>query len=461
MTMQRPIYPSKPRNLAGEGLPGQLRTTSRAFSLLEVMVAFSILLLGLLPVLSVFSTTSRESQKTSEHSFGMSLATKVSEELHLSNWENPVWLDELESDPSFSGSLPIINGESPFFASLEDTKPPYGSIQSGEDPGIVPAVEPLYSKLKGFRMAVDCTSKTLPTTGSVMDAQVIFQWTTPEGRTTKVPLDVILGRFACRPSIPFSISDRAKADTLIRESFYPGATGASLSQAVASAGGDLDAVRAVGDLVILSLGLRDAAKVVREEGDILRKGLSGETEDSLNNLLKLGRLHERYASYFLNVMAYLQDPSTNVPNGFRSQQLGQTSASSSIYRTAIALFDDLPRDFVEHFRAAQVSYADAFNPPFGSLVRPRLRMRLFMKLIDLGKLGCLTQYPEFLPSLKSSLKSFLTTRRGRNPNFTRYVERELEICSSVDNIRSRDSTWRDQVWNKHAAAYTALMNRIR
>src|SRR5207249_3063598 len=66
----------------------------RAFSVLEVLIAFLILGLAVLPVLGLFSSTGMEARQTSDYALGIVITEKVAEEMRLAAWEDTHWCDE-------------------------------------------------------------------------------------------------------------------------------------------------------------------------------------------------------------------------------------------------------------------------------------------------------------------------------------------------------------------------------
>jgi len=429
--------------------------------LAEIMVAIAILALAMIPLLSVFWATCRHAAQTSDYSLGLGLVTKASEDLLLGNWENAHWIEELEQDPSFGAVAPVVDGESPFFATLEDMVPPYGLIEPGKDPGILPSVEPLFSRVKKYRLGLQTTPESLPTTGAVLNTHVKLEWTAVQGQRQTISAEVVLGRYASRPSLPEVICDRPLADSMIRGLFYPDRASLSLDEAIRQVGADPETIRRLGDIAILCSVLDTAAaKIRRDCQPLVAEARNGSSEGKVSALLTLGRLYERYAALCLNSMAAIRGPLRALADGFRADLLGRWGGRPSVYLDPLISFLDVPNEFSAYLWTAHASYTLAYNLPSESVLRPRLRTRVFMKLVEIGKLAAMTGRPEALTGVVSIVESFLREQDGRNPNFFRFARYELLSCRDPALFRLRGSDWRFGAWDGFEALVLAAAIRV-
>jgi len=71
------------------------------------------------------------------------------------------------------------------------------------------------------------------------------------------------------------------------------------------------------------------------------------------------------------------------------------------------------------------SYAQAYNDPLGSELPPRLRIRAFMKMLELAKVQVMTKGPASVHYITEIFEGFRDHFDGRNPSFHRFAELEL------------------------------------
>lgn len=120
------------------------------FTLLEVMFGLLIFAGIGATFFMVIRSASQESNFSGSYFSGILLSQKVAEDI----------IEEFNVNPFANETLMIkdiktrniVDGGSVFFLAFEDTRPPWGVIDSATDGGITQKHEPLYSQLKGFNL---------------------------------------------------------------------------------------------------------------------------------------------------------------------------------------------------------------------------------------------------------------------------------------------------------------------
>lgn len=425
-----------------------------ALSLVEVMLAVSVLGLALLPVVSLFFTASRESKQTSDYGVALTVGQKVAEELYLASWENLHLAAELEqmSDPD---AAPLRDGGSPFFRVLEDQTLPYGELKAGEDPAITPEFGALYRQLKSYRMRVASRVRALPTTGEVVDVELDTRWIDFQEKPRALGLRVPLPRTVQRAEPPAAVADRAAADRAIQETVWPSAAGTALEELARTSSIPIETMRQVGDAVILGRSIQLTEPEHRTRVDELTAAVAAATEPVTRTRLVLARarVHETRAATHLSAMIYLGTTIASLPRLAQGMPSVESSPLGPQLRTADLVLRRLPEFFDNELSSARGQYALAYAPPLGDSLHPRLRVRVFMKLIELTKLRVLTVAPGELALLDRLLASFQEYQEPRNPNFASFARHERTAAVDLPTLRrTATGAWRGEVYRKIADA---------
>ena len=410
----------------------------RAFTLTELVLAILILVCAVIPIIDVFTGASRQARQTSDFGLAMAIEEKVAEELRLANWEDVHFGQEIEENAAdLSQSAPVVDGRSPFFGAIEDSSAPFGRIRSGEDRAVTTGTGSLYTALRSFRVGATSASRNLPSTGQVLDVGVGVDWTDFRAQPASMTLGVVLARHGTPAVRPPAVTDRAQADLQIRRTFYPTFAERTLTQVVDSTGGQLATVRALGDAALIVLGLRTAEELFLRRLQATRELADRAPTPGAKAVarLDLARMDEAQASAYLHALVYLAGPVEDLALRFDPAHLGSSSPPPKVYRGSFRYLDSLRVAFGGHLTGARREYASVYNDLGGSALRPRVRTRLFMKVLALRKLEILTVGPEDPRSLKLMLADFMEYHEGRNPNFYQFAAYELERLTDLASVR--------------------------
>jgi hypothetical protein len=106
------------------------------------------------------------------------------------------------------------------------------------------------------------------------------------------------------------------------------------------------------------------------------------------------------------------------------------------YCPAFAFLASLRAGFMENATRARQQYAAVYGGELGRTLRPRVRVRIFMKVVALYKLELLAGAASDLKPLRATLVDFLEYHEGRNPNFFRFAEYELNHSKDLGDLRA-------------------------
>jgi hypothetical protein len=259
------------------------------------------------------------------------------------------------------------------------------------------------------------------------------------------------------------LADRVRADDKIREFFYPARTGQTLAAAAAAEGADLATLRDLGDLVVLMEGVVALEETYDTDVARLRADAQAATSPSEKaaRQLALARRLESHLIAYLQSMAYLARPLQQLSATFTTSKLGTSPPDPLNYRAHVLAAANYPWMFASTLYETLEEYARAYNDPVGRGLPPRVRVRAFMKLLELAKLQVVTTGPEDTAYLKGVLKDFRETHVGRNDNLARFAEAEADLCSSAETLEALyPSPARAKAWDEYVAAITTAAPRL-
>ncbi len=414
----------------------------RGLSILEVAIAFVLLGLTLVPLIELFGSAARQTRQTGDVGLAMTLQEKVADELRVTFWENPHALD----DPALNmqAMVPVIDGQSPFFRGIEDTAAPFGQIDDTNDAGVDKAFPSLYRELSKFEFGVTSTRRMLPTTGEVVDVMLTIRWKDGRQMDRSLDLPTVLPVMQVRLSVPLQVRDRAAADNLIRTAFYaPGP--ATLDQAAQGAGANVATIRDLGDLVLIMAGLAasraafDAATAASRAEIASLAGIP-----RFRARVTLSRIHEARTAAYIQAVTYL---------GPRLARLGATPALGSpppppaAYWDSVVMAAWLPTRLSEAIGQTALAYTEAYNDPVAADL-PRVRARVFMKLLELAKLQALTAGITDPAYISKIVDGFSLAETGRHRSYDQFTQVEKQLVASVGSIReSYSAPDRLAAWN--------------
>lgn len=422
----------------------------RGFSVVELAIAFVILGLAVLPVIQLFGSASQQAKQTADYSLAVAVQSSVNEDLRLENWENPHLLNDLVAAPP---SPQPLCGARPYFETLEDDVQPYGLILRGVDPPIMPQTK-LGRDFATFNLAlVPGQARAVGTAGQVQDCDVGVDWLDFRQERRRLGLDAVLGRFAPVGEPAAAPLDRTGADAAIRNVLYPAATG-DLASAVSAAGGDLATIRAIGDITLLAAARSAVSSVYEAEIAALTAAVAAAPDDlaRARAQVAVGRRHEAEVAGVLQVMSLLTPP-LQALSGFQPALLGNPRPERSACRTGMISAGWQMFELADALVRASQAYALACEPPLGSALPSRVRVRVFFKLLELAKLQALTCGPNDTEYAKQLLETFAVSQLGRNPNFYRFARADLVVCRDLATLTTQyPASWRKRIWDAFKAA---------
>lgn len=428
----------------------------RGLSFLEVALAIVILGLALLPVLGLFSSAGRQARQSSDYGVALSTLEKITEELRLANWENPHLARSLAEDLSLGDVKPIVDGQSPFFAVLEDVAAPLGRLVPGSDPPVTLAFAPsLHRLLSTYRVKLSARAPAPGPQDPVLDLDLAVDWTDPEGRDRTLPTVLRIARYSPTEELPRLMEDRVAADALIVQTLYPTEGGRLLFDVVATRGGDLPTIRALGDVTVVIEALLQGAKEASAAATqiLVKRDAQTDSGAKARVQIELARTYEAAAAVHLQALAYLLPIMTKLADTFTPGQLGSPPADLDRYEETTLVLQSVVYACRSLLSQTRQAYAVGYEAPLGTALSPRLRVRTFMKLLDVLKLEVLTADAPDLAPLRMLVTDFRASQEGRNPNF--FAFSEYELATATKDLPSLEDTypnparylvWREQAW---------------
>ena len=430
-----------------------------AFSMVEVLVAFAVLGIAMLPVLALFSSAGDQARQTSDHALATVLDERVAEELRTEAWENVHFADRF-TDPALAGRKGVVDGGSPFFATVEDDAAPYGRIDVNVDHPVIESMGALYPELKSFKLGMTAARRSLPATGVVHDLELDVEWTDYQRKQREMDLRVTVGAYHAVTFVEPVPLDRNAADAAIAKSFYNGA--ASLSTAVAAAGADLAAVRNLGDVGVLLNASRAADDAwAQQVNQLAVTAATGTGAEAARAQLILARHLESHLLSGLENMQYLCRPLEDLSRTFARAQLGNPPIPDPAYRGSLIAAAWYPYEQGNTLFGTMQAYARAYNDPLGKALPPRTRIRAFMKTLELAKLMALTCGPPDVTYVRALLTDFRRHMDGHNPSFVRFADAELARSTDLATLRQTYSVpARASIWARYLAAVVPAVTRV-
>jgi hypothetical protein len=406
-------------------------------SLLEVAIALLILAVALVPMIDLFSAAGRQVRQTGDYGQALILAEKVADELRLASWENVHIADVLDAGDGQSVREPVVDGRSPFFAAIEDLAIPLGRIRRGEDPPISRTTGPLYDQLRSFKLGIRSRSRQAPVTGQVVDVVVEAEWRDFQQARRTLEVELSIGRFGARDARPEEVDERGRADAKIREMLYPDRNAATLEDAVRDGGGNPELVRALGDASLVVNGLIASEALYRADAALLAASVARNNvpQDRARAQIALARLHERRGSVLLQAAVALAGPVEILGNRYDPPRLGLMGVPAQTVRAPMVRLFTLGSELGAKLAEARRAYTQAYNAPLGASLPPRLRIRTFVKILEIHKLEVLAFGPPNVGVLRSAIQDFADYHEGRNSNFARFARSELARCADMETLQ--------------------------
>lgn len=407
----------------------------RAVTIFEVLLAFVLVGMTMLPLVGLFSAASDHANATSDHTLTLALSSKIAEELRAASWEDRHFSDGLDRDPRFGGLKTIVDDGSPFFTAVEDSAMPAGRIRPREDAGIVPELGRLHRELLHHQLLVEGRHSTSATGGELIDISILFDWSDTHGRSRRTNFAVALPR-SNTVALPPS-SDREAADRLIVVAFYGSGVQGTLTQVAAARGADLEVLRALGDVAIISPALEDAEAAHQEDlANIEEEAREAPSETARARALsQLARVLENRACLRLRVAEFLASALQTLAARFTLTALGRPPPPRATYLEPVRLIAYLPLDFDWDLTDSITVYRRAIGLPHAA-IPARVRNGMMERAIALAQLMALTTGPEDPTLARSIVTELIAFNDGRNRNLVAFGNAELVRCRDAATLRA-------------------------
>ncbi|MBI3038338.1 hypothetical protein HYY75_04690 [bacterium] len=410
-----------------------------AFTLLELLISFFILLFVGLIYLTAIRSSAQEADFNEKHFAGILLSQKVIEDLMEETWLNPHGFSTLGVEGNNKSKFRIIDGESIFFTSLENRVPPWDSIDQSEG-RIDREMSPLFEQVKDFGLSVRSNRmapETSPTEEKNLSRETVeFSWKGKDkGQAGNYSNEVIL--FS-----PVGRKPNTNTDVLEEVAWLSDAT---YSQILNSSGGSESFLKELGKIYFVS---RKYLKSTFLTNSFSKTTKLKATIDSLSSgpSKTLYETHSQLALAWYEIaresfgVIRLLEPSISlVKDNFGDGTLGKTlAADKNTYQGAFRDFRLIFEVFVGSLRQARAHYQFLLGGNLAQLKGGRIQYLVLLRLIDIYRiLAIIPTYPEGLKEYKIFLKELNKFSNGRNPYLKRYVLQEIDFSQSQETLSSK------------------------
>ncbi|MBF0502057.1 MAG: hypothetical protein HQM09_18095 [Candidatus Riflebacteria bacterium] len=428
------------------------------FSLVEALIAFSLLVVSLAGLLVTFQGVGKETNFTDEHYSAMFLAQKVLEDINNKTIDNPHFFSEL-IHAAEGEEKSVVNGCSPYFQLLENTVN-FDRLLPSEDLPI--ATGPLFEQLKNYSVQVSSAFVEDPATkepySNLRKVKIKIRWKSKDNSLQDYEISQFINgideeEFKKFPEIFVSTEIKKKIADGGAAKISELLEGQNISEYIkTNPGADAKVIQDLGEFIYFVRETidKDAARLDEIQSCESDSGLLISSPDPLNNikaaelLKKIARMYEdRTLSIcysFLLLRDYLNG---NLAKAFAEPVLIGKTLSSSLRDLSFSLEDisDLSFQVPLALAAAERSYLRLINSPFVEIIPKRKEPDYLKKAIDIEKLGLLEK-PENndsekqLGSLRKTIGSIEARFIGHHPNFTDYLRKEKEICQDQKTFRN-------------------------
>ena len=415
----------------------------RGLSFVEIVLAIAILAITAMAVMSAMTGSAREVKTTSEYSLSMFLSQKIVEDLIQSSNENIHYEEAL--DDIGPAPFDVANSVSPYFAALEDSRPPYGKLEPGTDAGVEPADATLFRLYRDFHLSLSSSDDVLPAArpggpqAHVRSAKMNFLWPGLKGvdRDYEFPITLAKPQPRIEPT-PLIAQDLPGFEDEVRKAIYTNEAG-TLTAVCAAVGATKSAVMDIGAVMTLQQFSDTETEKLQAKIKPLEDSLATATDPQAEaeTRIQIAGLYERKAAMRWYVICYLKDPAGRQETAFKKGDLGDSSKydPASVMRDvsdATDLLNAAKYDLgcaASHFTTAREKMG------LGS-VRLFRRMMLERKILELVKLRILIDQSNDMTYLRQWLDYLLEVHTGRTRSFTQYLTHERAKSTDLSALEA-------------------------
>jgi len=415
----------------------------RAFTLVEVIIGFSILAGIALVYLIFVSSSSKELQFSADHLNAVVLSQKVSEDLIEELAINPYGFETL----GIAGSTDeheVVEGRSVFFSFVEDTRAPFGKIDINSDGAITQQMQPLYDSVEKFKFKVD--GRRLASSGdhedrNLVEGKIDFFWNAQTGRgefntsmqmfspvtLKKVDLGLIIDQDAIDARIPGQIFG----------------TSQSIAEISASTGENVETLLAFGRIALITRDFVASEYYVKRKNDIrqLRSQLGNTPAIDLERQFELRRrIAETWydmAKICFQIVAYLE-PQYEILQAQGKLTTATGASFNSVSYQDMCYYRIIYEYFAGSLVQARYYYNSMLHPELMKYKGGKVQTQLLQKLVDIYRIiAILPTRSEGMQEYRSFLSRIRELSEGRYPYFYRFAAFERGLLDQPDEWMRR------------------------
>jgi len=416
----------------------------RAFTLLEVIIGFSILAgVSLLYIVFVRSS-SKELQFSADHLNAVVLSQKVSEDIIEELSVNPYGFETLGIS-GCSDELEVVDGKSVFFSFIEDSKAPFGIIDLNTDGSINPQMQPLYDTVKDYKFNVE--GQRLSKSGdhedrNLMQGEVDFNWKTQTGRG-EFNTSVQLFSPVTRKKIDLGLAvDEDAIDARIPAQVF-GRPAQSISEISACTGENVETLLAYGRISLITRDFSGSQYYLKRKNEIkqLRSRLGATPADDLEKQFELRKkIAETWydmAQLCYQIVAYLEPHYGILQSQGKLVTAGGTGFNAVSYQD-MCYYRIIYEYFVASLVQSRYYYNSMLHPSLMAYKGGKIQLQLIQKLIDIYRIiaiiptrgGGMKEYRSFLSRISE-------LSEGRHPYLYRFAVFERSLLDQPDEWMKR------------------------
>jgi len=441
------------------------RNSAGGMTLLEIMIAVSILVsCTLFMVMTLRRGGMKEESFSSEHFTAMFLAQKVLEDINDRIIINPHYFSQLVAYASTGKSFSVVDGQSPYFRLLENTKN-FDELVEGDDEPINKNSGHLYDQLKNFACKVE--TGFLPNPDSpgqafrnLVDVTVTISWTNPQGQITDYKLkQMVYGtndemyKVGISDQSVSDFDEKLAAKTLFKwlDPDHKADNWLMTDFTAFNGGGDPETLKSLG-CVLAGLLMCDATtkefdqSIARAKSarDFFLKKRSLATRSRLIKYQEhLAELREQRANTMFYIFSRLAPDIQKLEKcDFNVNTIGEKMSNSKKKLVGIAplMLNHLLKVSLS-YASAEATFKELLANPYRDGIHPNQQIGLIQHWMDLRKLGLLLSSHWDLNEQQrvvehaKVLDDLIGAYKGRLPGFVTYLNHEKNISRNLPILK--------------------------
>jgi|GEM_PF-1000348 len=442
------------------------------FSLVEIIVALSIMAFLGFTLISLVRGAKSEADFTTEHFTSMLISQKVMQDVSQENETNPVSaFQTLGMDSALSASSHLIDGASIYFSYVEDRDPPWFHIDPTIDGSVDKRMEPLFTEIRDFEMDVKGKRLAPPTDPSEMKnlwiSTVSLSWKTATG-PGKYAVNCIFASPVGEKKIDLAIdADNEKIEKEACRIFY-GETTIPLRQILSQKGGDYQTIIEAAKIRLLCSNLLDSKAfkdIIKRTKELEKKEASLNADasaDFYDCVKELADIYYEIAKESFTVMYNLIPSLQLIKNNFDKEHFGEELwANRYRFTKGLRNFKLICNNFTQGVYWARRKLEELGDERLEVVVGPKKQQRILMKVFDLHRiLSVIGKDGNTENEYKTYLESMKSRSEGRDPAMYRLVSQELTFHGNFQSLLINYPTLKiiDQTINVKLSPIMSFLN---